>query len=312
MDPLEDLLRLLGVRGSLSAPLVAGGRWAVAFPPPAGVKFVGVRRGSALLQVDGEPEPVALAAGDCCLVTRPRPFVLGSDVAIRPQAAHPVYVAAGEEGVARAGEGTDFLALGGSFDFGDRARDLLLDGLPPVVRVPAGTPEAGTLDWVLQQLDRELQHPGIGSRLVAEHLALVMLVQVLRVHLAAAGEAAPGLLAALADPVVAAALRALHARPARRWTVAELAATVAVSRSTLAARFRRTLGQGPLEYLTQWRIALAAERLRGSDDTLAVIARAVGYGSESALSSAFKRVTGNTPRAYRLATAAGAVATLDR
>ena len=300
LDPLDDVLRLLGVRGSLSAPLVAGGRWAVVFPPPAGVKFVGVRRGAALLQVEGEPAPVALGAGDCCLVTRARPFLLGSDLAGQPQPAHPLYVAAATDGVARAGEGEEFLALGGSFDFGGRARDLLLDGLPPVVRVPAGTAEAGALDWSLQQLEREVRHPGIGSRLVAEHLALVMLVQVLRAHLATAGKAAPGLLAALADPVVAPALRAMHERPAHAWTVAELAATAAVSRSTLAARFSRALGHGPLEHLTRWRIELAAERLRDGHDTLAVIARTVGYGSESALSNAFRRVTGSSPRQYRL------------
>jgi AraC-like DNA-binding protein len=300
VDPLDDVLRLLGVRGSLSAPLVAGGDWAVAFPPPAGVKFVGVRRGTALLQVEGEPEPVVLGAGDCCLVTRPRPFVVGSDLTVHPQPAHPLYVAAAADGLARAGAGEEFLALGGSFDFGDRARTLLLDGLPPVVRVPAGTAEAGALDWSLQQLEREVRHPGIGSRLVVEHLVLVMLVQVLRAHLATAGEDAPGLLAALADPVVAPALRAMHARPAHPWTVAELAATAAVSRSTLAARFSRALGNGPLEHLTRWRIELAAERLRDGSDTLAVIARTVGYGSESALSNAFKRVTGSSPRQYRL------------
>ena len=303
VDPLDDVLRLLGVRGSLSAPLVAGGRWAVEFPPPEGAKFIGVRRGSALLQVAGEPGVVALGTGDCCLVTRPRPFVVGTDLALPAEPAHPIYVAAASTGVARAGEGEDFLALGGSFDFGDRARDLLLDGLPPVVRVPAGTAEAGALGWSLQQLDREVQHPGIGSRLVAEQLALVMLVQVLRVHLGAAGEAAPGLLAALADPVVATALRAMHERPAHRWNLPELAATAAVSRSTLAARFSRALGHGPLEYLGRWRIELAAERLRDGRDTLEVIARAVGYGSESALSTAFKRVTGSSPRQYRLARA---------
>jgi AraC-like DNA-binding protein len=128
----------------------------------------------------------------------------------------------------------------------------------------------------------------------------VMLVHVLRTHLAG-GAGAPGLLAALADPVVATALRALHARPAHHWTVRELAGTAAVSRSTLAARFTAALAQGPLEYLTLWRMELAAERLRGGTDTLATIARAVGYGSESALSAAFKRVTGRSPREYRLA-----------
>ena len=297
MDPLEDVLRLLGVTSSVSAPLAAGGKWAVQFPPPGGVKFVALREGSCLVQVDGEPEPVALGPGDCFLVTQPRQYVLASDISLPPEPAHPLFVAA-RDGIARIGSGDEVLAVGGSFDFGDRARALLLDGLPPMVRVPAGTPQAGALEWALAQIDFELRRRQVGSALVAEHLAVVMLVHVLRMHLAAG---APGLLAALADPVVATALRALHARPAHPWTVRELAGTAAVSRSTLAARFAAALAQGPLEYLTLWRMELAAERLRGGTDTLAAIAREVGYGSESALSAAFKRVTGRSPREYRLA-----------
>ena len=304
MDPLEDVLALLRVASSVSAPLVAGGRWAVAFPPPAGVKFVAVRRGTCLLRVEGgaagDDDPIRLGPGDCCLVTRPRPFVLGSDLSLPPEPAPPVFRSA-VDGVARAGDGDELVALGGSFDFGRRAHALLLDGLPPVVRVPAGTPQADALDWALARIDQEVRHPSVGSRLVADHLALVMLVEVLRVHLTTGAPAAPGLLAALADPVVAPALRALHAEPARAWTVRELAGTAAVSRSTLAARFAAALGQGPLEHLTAWRMELAAERLRTGDDTLATIARDVGYGSESALSTAFKRVTGSSPRDYRLA-----------
>ncbi|MET9110600.1 helix-turn-helix transcriptional regulator, partial [Streptomyces zhihengii] len=132
-----------------------------------------------------------------------------------------------------------------------------------------------------------------------EHLAVVMLVHVLRIHLARASPAVPGWLAGLADPVVAAALAAVHGDPARAWTVADLARAGAVSRSTLASRFKQAVGQGPSEYLTSWRIELAAKRLLDDGETLSSVARAVGYGSESALSTAFKRVTGLSPREYR-------------
>ena len=79
------------------------------------------------------------------------------------------------------------------------------------------------------------------------------------------------------DPVAAAALHAMHGRPAAPWTVAGLAAVAGVSRSTLAARFTDAVGQPPLEYLTRWRVALAARELRGGTRTLATIAAAVGY-----------------------------------
>jgi AraC-like DNA-binding protein len=297
VDPLEDVLTLVGTSSRLSTGLAAGGEWALDFDPPPAVKFNAVRRGSCLLIVDGVIYP--LAPGDCFLLTRSQRFVLASGVDVPPAPAGPVFAAAGPDGIAHTGTGDDVFLLGGRFDFGARARELLLDALPPVLHVPASSPAAATLRWSLTQIETELRDRPIASGLVAEHLALVMLIHLLRLHLAAAPAAGPGWLGGLADPVVAPALRALHADPARAWTVADLAAVAAVSRSTMAARFKRAVGQGPLDYLTGWRIELAAARLRRGDGTVAAIARAVGYGSESALSTAFKRVTGRSPREYR-------------
>ncbi|GHB11600.1 AraC family transcriptional regulator [Streptomyces tendae] len=298
MDPLEDVLALLDTRSQLSTSLAAGGSWCIRFSPPSGMKFNSVRRGMCLLDVDGEPGPLVLAEGDCFLLTRRRGFTLRSGPGVEPVDAGPLFAAA-EDGIARAGEGEDVLLAGGRFSFGSRAQELLLDNLPPVVHVPAGTGQAETVRWALDAIDRELRERGMGATLVARHLAVVMLVHVLRLYLAGRPTAATGWLGGLADPAVAAALASMHGEPARAWTVAELARSGAVSRSTLAVRFRRAVGQGPLDYLTGWRLELAAKRLRSGNDPVAVIARAVGYGSENALSTAFKRVMGVSPREYR-------------
>ncbi|MBQ1026088.1 AraC family transcriptional regulator [Micromonospora sp. C95] len=298
MDPLHDVLSLVGATGQVSASMAAGGSWAVEFEAPVGIKFNAVRRGRCWLRVDGCAEALPLAAGDCYLLTRARSYTLFSDPEAVPVPAGPVFLAA-TGGVARVGAGDDFAAIGGAFHFGDRARTLLLDALPPVVHVPGATAEAATLHWAIDQVDAELRQQRPAAGLVAEHLALIMLIQMLRHHLAADARTTTGWLAGLGDPVVALALREMHQRPAHPWTVAELARAASVSRSTLAARFRTVVGRAPLEYLTGWRVELAADRLRRTDDTLARIAQLVGYGSESALSVAFKRITGHTPRAYR-------------
>ncbi|MFD9857413.1 AraC family transcriptional regulator [[Kitasatospora] papulosa] len=298
MDPLEDVLALLKTRSHLSASLAAGGRWAVRFDAPRVVKFNAVRRGTCQLEVNGINEPIDLAEGDCYLLTRPRSFTLRSD----PEAASVdggAVFARAEGGIARAGQGDDVFLIGGGFSFGARAQELLLDRLPPIVHVPADTPHAETVQWALTAIDQELTHRPMASTLIAEHLAVIMLVHVLRLHLERAPHEVSGWLAGLADPAVATALTSLHRDPARSWTVAELAGTAAVSRSTLAARFKATVGQGPLEYLTRWRIELAARQLREGSTTLASIAHSVGYGSESALSVAFKRVMGMPPGDYR-------------
>ncbi|WP_250004237.1 AraC family transcriptional regulator [Actinoplanes sp. M2I2] len=295
-DPLDDVLALVGVTSSLSAGLVAGGTWAVAFEPPPAVKFNAVRRGSCYLLAEGSV--IELHAGDCFLLTRPVAFTLAGAPDVPPEPAHPLFAAAGDDGVARAGRGDDVFLIGGRFGFGERAQELLLDELPAVVHVPGASTAAAAVRWALEQIDAELRDHPPASTLLTEHLALVMLIHLLRLHLAAAPPT-DGWLAGLADPVVGSALRAMHGKPAYAWTVADLAAVAAVSRSTLAARFKQVVGQGPLDYLTHWRIELASARLREGDHTVAAIAREVGYGSESALSTAFKRVTGTSPRAYR-------------
>ncbi|MEV4539719.1 AraC family transcriptional regulator [Asanoa sp. NPDC049518] len=298
MDPLEDVLTLTAATGHLSTSLAAGGRWALRFTPLDGVKFNAVRRGRCQLRVDGLAEPIPLATGDCFLLTRPVPFELASDDDVPVEPAEPVFLAA-TDGVARAGTADEVALIGGRFSFRGRARALLLDGLPPVIHIPGATTEAHAVHWAIDRIDHEVRRSQIGSTLVAEHLAVVMLIQVLRFHLATEAAPASGWLAGLTDPVVGPALRAMHARPGERWSVEALAGTAAVSRSTLAARFRALVGKGPLDYLTGWRVELAADRLRRGDGTLASIAREVGYGSESALSVAFKRVTGLSPAAYR-------------
>ena len=197
------------------------------------------------------------------------------------------------------GEAGVFVVVGGRLSFGARAQELLLDRLPPVVHVPAGSPHAETVRSALDLIDQELSRGEPSASLVAEHLAAVMLVHVLRLHLARDPRTASGWLAGLSDPVAAAVLTALHRDSRRPWTVAKLARKAAVSRSTLAARFKAAVGRGLLEYLTHWRIELAARQPREGSATLTVVARSVGHGSESALSVAFKCVMGMTPSDYR-------------
>jgi AraC-like DNA-binding protein len=141
--------------------------------------------------------------------------------------------------------------------------------------------------------------PGADAMLTA--LLDVLLLHILRAWLddRAAGGRPTGWAAALADPPVAAALRAIHADPARAWTVAELGAHGGLSRSAFARRFGALVGQPPLTYLTWWRMTLAARRLRADDAPVAVVARGVGYGSEFAFGAAFKREFGTPPGAYR-------------
>lgn len=137
---------------------------------------------------------------------------------------------------------------------------------------------------------------------VALALPELLVREVLAQHLATAPAADRGWLAALHDPVLAPAMSLMHNHPDRKWTVAELAAEVAVSRSVLDDRFRRTLGRSPIRYLTDWRIHVAADLLATTEMTVGAVGRRVGYDSEESFSRAFKRARGISPGRYRRAT----------
>jgi AraC-like DNA-binding protein len=123
-----------------------------------------------------------------------------------------------------------------------------------------------------------------------------MLIHVMRAWLRMQqDDATDGWLLALRDPVIARAMNAIHQRPRQPWTIESLAREVSVSRATLARRFAHLVGETPPEYLTRWRMDLAAQRLRDTDDTVAGIAAAVGYRSEYSFSRAFTRHRGLAP-----------------
>jgi AraC-like DNA-binding protein len=171
---------------------------------------------------------------------------------------------------------------------------------PPVFVVrPAPGPAT---EWVRANVAYALEQTSTSSDAaggVMGRLPELLLVEVLRLHLASAPAADHGWLAALEDPVLQPALALLHGAPARHWTVASLAKESAVSRSVLDARFRDVLGRSPIRYLTDWRMHLAEDLLATTDQSVSTVAHQVGYDAEEAFSRAFKRAHGSSPSVWR-------------
>lgn len=297
MDPLSEVLSLLKTRDSYFTGLRAGGEWAVDLPPPEGIKFNAVVEGRCWLTVDGAGPPVQLQTGDCFLLASPRVFTLASDPSVAPLTVADVYRNV-ERGIAHYGEPADCFLIGGRFSY-DEGMPLLLGSLPPVVIVSGESDQAAVLRWALQQLAQEFGASSPGASLMVRHLGHMMLVQILRCYVDSGANSDVGWLAGFADARVRAALAAIHAAPARHWTVDALAACCHVSRSTFALHFKRRLGFGPLEYVLRWRIQLAMRELRRSDASISTVAQMLGYDSDSAFGHAFKRIVGCSPSAYR-------------
>lgn len=185
-----------------------------------------------------------------------------------------------------------------AFAFEDRLRGPLVDSLPDVMVVRAN--EAGS-DFVEMLLrfpvgsgSRNL--PGFGA--MATQTARLLLIHVVRTF-ALSREGDQGWLYALTDAGLSRALACIHREPSQEWSVANLATAAGMSRSAFAKRFHDTLGQSPMRYLCEWRIHLAREALASGRSTVTAVAHEVGYSSEAAFRSAFRRATGQQPREYR-------------
>jgi AraC-like DNA-binding protein len=273
MDRLDALLQRFAVRTQM---FHSGARWGVhdfAAAPPRGPLHL-LRRGR--LEVTAGRGPVQVVT-EPTLLLYPRPY------------AHRF--STDPEG------GADLTCAIVRFDGG--TANPLAQALPEAVLMPLADLEGTSA--VLEELFAEAFGAQCGRQAVVDRLFEVVLVRVLR-RLLQARRVDVGLLAGLAHPQLARALVAVHERPAQEWSLAELATTAGLSRSAFAESFRRTVGCTPGEYLARWRVGLAQDHLRRGR-ALKWIAGEVGYGSEAALSRAFKAQCGHSPREWVRASA---------
>lgn len=305
-DPVADAIGLLRPRTVVGPSLHAAGEWALSFDRFPHVRIGGLVRGSCWLVLDGH-EPVPLHEGDTFMLGNPPPYVLASTPGARPRPAHEVWAGA-EDGSVRIGpepgpgsgssSAEDLYLCVGHIAFDDGNASLLTDLLPPLVLVRAGDPRGTELGQLITLLATEVEATAAGGPLVQNHLAQVLLVHMLRAH-AGQTDRPTGWLGALNEDGIGAALRAVHADVAHSWTLKELAEISHMSRSAFAQSFKTHVGVPPLDYLIRWRMNLARNALARDTLSISELARATGYQSESAFSTAFRRVVGASPTQFR-------------
>ncbi|HEX6203722.1 MAG TPA: AraC family transcriptional regulator [Thermoanaerobaculia bacterium] len=321
-DPLSDALRNVRLTGALffvweaSFPFATsvpdGSRFAHLLLPRARqiVSYHVVVEGSCWGGLVGG-EPVHLRPGDVLLVPRGDAYVMaGSAAACRrtpiDEAAAREFFAAMAAGdlppVVREGDGGAEVVrvVCGFLGCDVRPFNPVVAALPPLLRLaPSGGPSDERLRRLVDYALAEAGEPAPGSGGILARLGELMFVEVLRRCLRQPDEAPRAWLAGLEDPVVGRCLALMHRRPAADWTLARLATAVGASRSALAERFADRVGMPPIEYLTRWRLQMAANLLEDTSAKVATVADRVGYGSAAALTRAFKRVVGVTPGEWR-------------
>jgi AraC-like DNA-binding protein len=305
MDVLSDVIAVMRTGAPRSALVEWQAPWGQRFPAvpgSAGIQIV-VRGGCWLVPADGEPFP--LGTGDVVFCPRGERHGLAGarSTPLAEHACDPRRVPAfgrRQAGHANAGPPAA-VTLCGAYQLDAARPHPLLAGLPPLLHLPGGLGHDPRLRAGVDLLVAELASPRPGTDALVPALLDTLLVYVLRAWLSdqPAVDRATGWAAALTDPAVGAALAAIHRDPARPWTVAGLAAHAGLSRAAFSRRFTLLVGRPPMAYLSWWRLTTARRLLRDSDAPLSVVARQVGYGSEFAFASAFKREFRIAPGHYR-------------
>ena len=292
-DPLAQIVGLLQPGAPFSKCVTGSGAWRVRRTQSPNPYYVAVLKGS-LRYRDHQSGEVIVNAGDFILIPSAQDFMMWSDVASsdNDMVIDPVILPGGGYRVGSVDGPVDMRALVGYCIFQSDDATLLSSLLPELVVVRGEY----RLAMLMQLLGDEAGGSKPGREVVLQHLLEVLLIEALR-STVELGEA-PGLLRGLSDDRLAVAIRGMHERPERGWTVVELARQAALSRSGFHERFQSAVGMAPMEYLKVWRLALAKDLLRKREASVGEIARQVGYRSSSAFSVAFTREVGVSPARY--------------
>lgn len=175
----------------------------------------------------------------------------------------------------------------------------LLSAMPRTIHLSHRDSDNGLIEPFVKFALSESSSPRPGGDCVLARLAELLFVEVVRRHLSTLSPDQRGWLAGLRDEAIGRALAKLHGRPAHDWSLEELAREIGMSRSVLAERFAQFVGVPPMQYLAEWRMQLASNLLASTSLGLSEIAERVGYGSETALSRAYKRRVGVAPADFR-------------
>jgi AraC-like DNA-binding protein len=314
MDVLSEVLRAVKLEGALFFNAEFSAPWCLSEPrstaiasylsPKAGhlILYHFLTEGRAFAKLsDGRWEE--LTAGDVVIFPHGDAHLLGNGSPEKPVDAVQMFAKNLTQGLKLArfgggGEITRFVC--GYLACDPRLSEVFLAGLPPMLKVHvAKEPSGQWLEHSIRFSVEEMSGSYAGGGLVLAKLSEVLFVETLRRYINALPPDQIGWLAGARDPVIGRALALLHKEPANPWTISNLARRVGLSRTRLAERFRHFLGESPMAYLAQWRLKLGAEILQSTEDSVAEVAAAVGYGSEAAFNRAFKREFDCPPAQFR-------------
>jgi AraC-like DNA-binding protein len=315
MDALSDVLRVAHLTGGVFLHAEFFAPWCIAtrVAPEHCAPFLVaasdlmifhyVVEGDLHIRVEGKEERILIGAGEVVLLPRNDLHLMGSDLSLTPVAGSEIIHPPKDGGlfsIHHGGDGRRTRMVCGFLGCTSSECNPVISSLPPLLKL--NVERGGAAEWIrstFQYAAEEVSAGRPGSETVLAKLSELLFVEAVRRYVETLPEGQTGWLAGLREPRVARALALLHRDITRRWTVDDLGREVGLSRSALADHFVRLIGVPPMHYLTNWRMQVAAHKLRNTSASLAQVADVVGYDSEAAFSRAFKKAFGIAPATWR-------------
>lgn len=297
MHPFDSVLNAMHLESSLFVRLRGQAPWAISFDSGGQARLLVVASGQCWFTRIGQA-PVEIWAGDCLIIKQGVDGVLGDTPDTVAISCWEVADHVTGHRVTFGGEGPACEFFSTLFSFDHAAGEPLSALLPDVVHVAMSDSDTGRMLSVLEQIGLEEAQDGLGTPYIVSRLLDILFIQAIRVWAASEGNMADGWLAGLSHQQLAKTLRRIHADLAHPWTLEQLARDAAMSRSAFAALFKSVIGIPPLAYIATWRI-YQAKLLLAAGHSIAIAAEQTGYGSDVALSRAFKAATGVAPGQWR-------------
>ncbi|RRN74618.1 AraC family transcriptional regulator [Agrobacterium deltaense] len=297
MDPFDSVLTAMQLQSSLFVRMQGRAPWAISFDSGGQARLIVIARGKGWFTQAGHP-PVAVREGDCLIVKQGILGVLGDSPDRIPVPCWEIADHVTGHAVSFGGDGDECEFFSTLFTFDHAAGEPLSALLPDVVHVAMRETDAGRMLSVLEQIGAEEAHASLGSSYVVGRLLDILFIHAIRSWAGSEGNAAEGWLAGLTHRQLSQSLHRVHADLAHPWTLEELARDAGMSRSTFAMLFKSVVGMPPMTYIATWRI-YRAKLVLAAGHSIATAAEQTGYGTDIALSRAFKAATGIAPGQWR-------------
>lgn len=298
MDVLSNILETIKLQGIVYRKLVLMSPWAVDTPAGPYVQFWRLLKGDCIISIEGQ-KPIEMCVGDLVLLPLSSPYrISGKHIARIASMAEYIKSRANGKPLFSEGE-VETVLLGGHFEFEHKPAHPLTSSLPAFIHISNFTGKEHTwLQHTANLIFDEINSEKQGSKILVTRLSETLFIHTIRAYMAQDTNTG-GFLAALADERVSEALKLIQDTPQKNWTLDSLSKTVGMSRTLFFNKFKDTVGETPLAYLTNWRIGKAKRLLLTSNENISSIAMQVGYQSEAAFNRLFKSKVNETPRHYR-------------